>query len=441
MVTAILVALLVFNVVTLAIAASLWRRAAAAPDSLAAISQLGQSLQGLEMGLSQKFTTATADMADRLAQTKGDLRQEVSDRLTQGFKEIHSAVEEQLATGRREQSSGLAEARKELTGSLTNTTAELKREFEGLNQRTEQKLEAIRGQVDLKLGAISEQVQQKLNENLKEGFAQFEKVQLHLKAAEEQLRQVGTIGNSINDLNNLLKLPHLRGKFGEASLERLLEDFLPAHMYELQYALGGGRVDAVIKFPERMLPVDAKFPREQVLALFESSDETKVAEARTNLVRVLKAEGRRIADYIDAEHGTMDVALMYLPSETLYLEAVRSSDAMEALSKLKIFPVSPNTLLMTLRTIALAYKWYEVAARFEETRNEIGKAQTSLGHFQKQFETIGKSLDKAQEAYETASRHLKTYRNRVTAISGEDAAEAEGAPEVPLLAKGEAGGS
>jgi len=80
-----------------------------------------------------------------------------------------------------------------------------------------------------------------LTRNIKEGFAQFEKVQQHLKAAEEQLREVGALGHSINDLNNLLKLPHLRGQFGEeASLERLLADFLPAHMFALQTPIGEG---------------------------------------------------------------------------------------------------------------------------------------------------------------------------------------------------------
>ena len=92
-------------------------------------------------------------------------------------------------------------------------------------------------------------------------------MQQHLKAAEEQLREVGALGHSINDLNNMLKLPHLRGQFGEASLERLLSDFLPAHMFEMQSSAGdgNGRADAVIQFPDRRLPIDAKFPREQVL--------------------------------------------------------------------------------------------------------------------------------------------------------------------------------
>ena len=438
--TALLLLILVFNVAVLLLLALILRRSAQAGDPTAAVAKIGSDMLSLERGLSQSFAKATADIAQRLEQTKGDLRQEVTDRLTTGFKEIHTSVEEHLVSGRREQSAGLAEARKDLTSSLSNTTAQLKTEFDGLNQRTEQKLEAIRAQVDQKLFEISGQVQQKLTENMKEGFAQFEKVQQHLKAAEEQLRQVGTIGNSINDLNNLLKLPHLRGRFGEASLERLLEDFLPAHMYELQYPLAGGRVDAVIKFPDRVLPIDAKFPREQVLPLFQTSNEHEQEDARAQLVKVLTAQAKSIAEYLDPEHGTMDVALMYLPSETLYLEAIRSTDAMEALSRLQVFPVSPNTLLMTLRTVALAYKWYEVAARFEETRGEIAKAQRSLGFFQAQFDSLGNSLEKAQKAYETAAKHLKTYRNRVTDISGEEIPEQLELTEPPLLSKAETSG-
>ncbi len=439
--TSLLPLILVFNLAALVLLVVLWRRGAASSDSSAAVTRLGNDMLSLERGLGQSFAKSAADMAQRLEKTKGDLRQEVADRLTAGFKEIHGTVEQHLVTGRREQTAALAQARTELTTSLATTTAQLKTEFDGLNQRTEQKLEAIRGQVDHKLMEISGQVQQKLTENMKEGFEQFEKVQQHLKAAEEQLRQVGTIGNSINDLNNLLKLPHLRGAFGEASLERLLEDFLPAHMYELQYSLAGGRVDAVIKFPERILPIDAKFPREQVLPLFETSDERQLEEARTQLVRVLTAQAKSIAGYIDPEHGTMDVALMYLPSETLYMEAIRNTDAMATLSNLKVFPVSPNTLLMTVKTIALAHKWYEVAARFEETRVEIAKAQRSLGFFQVQFESLGHSLEKAQKAYETAAKHLKTYTKRVSAISGEEVPEQLELSEPPLLSKGEASGA
>jgi DNA recombination protein RmuC len=408
------------------------------------VSKLAASAEGLQRTLCNQFSSATADMAQRLEQTKGDLRQQVADRLLAGFTEIRTTVESQLQAGRNEQSERLAEARTELTASLALTTSQLKSEFDGLNQRTVQSLDSIRDRVDAKLLAITDQVQQKLDQNIKEGFAQFEKVQQHLKAAEEQLREVGALGHSINDLNNLLKLPHLRGQFGEASLERLLADFLPAHMFDMQASLpeGGGRPDAIIHFPDRRLPIDAKFPREQVLALFESTDENEIEEARTDFVRVMKAEAKRIKCYIQPEHGTTDIALMYLPSETLYMEAVRNRELADWLNQQHVFPVSPNTLLMTLKTIALVHKWYEMAGRFEKSRMELAKAQKSFDYFQSQFENVGKSLTKAQEAFDKASTHLKTYRGRVSVLSGQEQLDldstANAAEPLPLTDKASA---
>jgi DNA recombination protein RmuC len=436
--TLLLVILLVLNLVLLILLALVLRRTSGSSQA-PEITELARQSATLHESLSQRFNVATADMAMRLESTKGDLRQGVTDRLTQGFTEIRNSVEAQLAGGRREQTQDLRQAREELTNSLALTTSQLKAEFENLNQKTTQNLEAIRERVDARLLAITDQVQQKLDQNIKEGFAQFEKVQQHLKAAEEQLREVGALGNSINDLNNLLKLPHLRGQFGEASLERLLADFLPAHMFEIQAALpeGGGRADAIIQFPDRCLPIDAKFPREQVLALFESNDATEIEEARHELVRVMKTEAKRIKAYIQPEHGTTDIALMYLPSETLYMEAIRNRELADWLNQQHVFPVSPNTLLMTLQTIALVHKWCEVASRFEKSRLELAKAQKSFDYFQGQFENVGKNLNKAQEAFETAQRHLKTYRGRVTALSGQEQLELDSpksGEETPPLA-------
>ena len=400
----------------------------ASSSQAAEIGKLVRNSENLQQVLTQQFSTATADMASRLEQTKGDLRLQVADRLAEGFLGLRGSLDEQMKAGRQEQAERLAETRAELAGSLAMTTSALKSEFDRLNQQTAENLEKIRERVDAKLLAITEQVQSKLDQNLKEGFAQFEKVQQHLRAAEEQLREVGAIGHSINDLNNLLKLPHLRGQFGEASLERLLSDFLPAHMFEMQCsANGGGRVDAMINFPDRRLPIDAKFPREQVLAFFEETTEAEREEARVEFVRVMKAEAKRIKAYIQPEHGTTEIALMYLPSETLYMEAVRNRELADWLNQQHVFPVSPNTLLMTLQTIALVHKWYEVASRFEKSRQELAKAQKSFDHFQNQFENVGKNLSKAQEAFDTASRHLKTYRGRVSALSGQEQLELDAA--------------
>ncbi len=420
--TLLLVTVLVGTLVLLGFSAVLLRRVSAAAQ-VNVKTEVADQLERFNTALGQKISTSTADMASRLEQTKGDLRQQVTDRIQQGFSEIRSSVEQQLAAGREEQNS------------LLLTTQQLKSEIHSLNQQTAQSLDSIRDRVDQKLMAITEQVQQKLDQNIKEGFAQFEKVQQHLKNAEEQLREVGALGHSINDLNNLLKLPHLRGQFGEASLERLLADFLPAHMFALQSSPGegGGRADAVIYFPDRKLPIDAKFPREQVIALFESNDKAEIDAARIALVRVMKAEAKRIQQYIQPENGTTEIALMYLPSETLYMEVIRNRELGDWMNEQHVFPVSPNTLLMTLHTISLVHKWYEVASRFEKSRAELGKAQKSFDFFQSQFENVGKNLNKAQEAFETAQRHLKSYRGKVSALSGQEQLELEtSAVEKPL---------
>ncbi|MFI5353592.1 MAG: DNA recombination protein RmuC [Candidatus Binatales bacterium] len=375
-----------------------------------AVEPLAQRLESIREDLAGKFSGATADMAQRLEKTGGDLRQELTDRTHAEFNALRDSIGAHLASGREEQGRAL------------------KLEIEALTNETRKGLEAIRQEVDQKLLAIGKEVQGKLDQNIREGFQQFEKVQQHLQAAQEQLKNVSAIGSSINDLNNLLKLPHLRGRFGEASLERLLEDFLPATMYELQAHAGQNgqsRPDAVIKFPDCVLPIDAKFPREQVLPLFESSGEAELAAAREQFARVIKEQGRRIAGYIHPENGTTDMALMYLPSETLYMETILNGELSEWLNKQRIFPVSPNTLIVTLQSISMVFKMYQFAKSYEQATEELAKAQKTFAFFESKFEEIGKSLVKAQEAYGVASGHLTRYRSRVVSLSGEPIPEIE----------------
>lgn len=376
----------------------------------------------LENTLQAAFAQANADMAARVEQVKGDVRTDLTDRLQAGFAGVRETMDRQARDGRTEQTRGLAE-----------TTRSLEQRFAALEQKTSQHLEGIRANVDAKLGAISEQVQAKLDKNIREGFAHFQKVQEHLKAAEEQLRSVGTVGQSINELNALLKLPHLRGKFGEAELARLLADFLPASAFTEQAVIVPGSkeaVDAVVRFPKFLLPIDSKFNREQVLPLFETSDPEALKAAREQLAVAIKGQARAISEkYIHPEHGTTDLALMFLPSETLYFEVIRNGELCEAIHKLKVFPVSPNTLAITLRAVAMSISQFEYAKNVEKTLEELTSAQKSFGHFQRKFEEVGKGLEKAQEAYNTATGHLNRYSNRVVRLTGE---------AVPELAEGEA---
>ncbi len=246
-----------------------------------------------------------------------------------------------------------------------------------------------------------------------------------------------------------MKLPHLRGQFGEASLERLLSDFLPAHMFALQASPGegGGRADAMIYFPDRKLPIDAKFPREQVIALFESNDKAEIEAARVALVRVMKAEAKRIQQYIQPENGTTEIALMYLPSETLYMEVIRNRELGDWMNQQHVFPVSPNTLLMTLHTIALVHKWYEVASRLREKPRGAGEGAEVVRLFpepvrkcrQESEQGAGSVRDRATAPEELSRQRLLRSAGRSNwSWTAAEPAAAEAEKPLPLLDKASA---
>lgn len=365
--------------------------------------------------LGNMLQTGSADTSERIARSSANLRQEIADRLSNEFIQIQERIDAQLTRGRKESRYVLAK-----------TTQSLEGKFHHLEAKTQEQLELIRDKMDERLTTIGQDVQVKLNENMQEGFRHFEKVQNYLKAAEMQLQELGTVGTSINELNSLLKLPHLRGGFGEAALERLLQDFLPSHLFELQSTIDGvGRVDVLVKFPKASLPIDSKFPREQVQRLFENSDPKQLTEARKILRKVLRLEAKRISKYIRPDLGTMDMAIMFLPSEILYFEVIRDERLWQDLGKLQVFPASPNTLAIMLRGIAIAHDYYEMAASVEKTIANLQKAQRHFAHFEKKFEAIGQGLETARESYQIANTHLNRYSGSVVRLTGKQAQKRE----------------
>ncbi len=324
----------------------------------------------------------------------------------------------------RTQDTKVATLRSEIAKELQASRQELQQGLLSTTQTLEGKFSQIDGRLDLRMKDLTSSVHTNLTANLKQGFEQFEKVQQHLSLAEVQLRNLNVVGSSINDLNNLLKLPHLRGGFGEATLERLLADLLPIDGYELQYRIVPGsteRVDAVIKYPNQVLPIDSKFPREQVLPLFEANDPISLEQARKTLTEVMRAQAKSIRDkYVRPEHGTTDIALLFVPSETLYFEILRNMKLCEELGKYKVFAVSPNTLSVTLHAVSISRNYYEMAKGVEKTIADVKKAQQHFENFEKRFDEIGSQLGRAQNAFQTAETHLGRYNSAVQRLTGEE---------------------
>jgi len=368
---------------------------------------LGKAVVEIKESSNQAINKVMADVAERIAKSSSELRQELTDRVNAQFQQIWENLQGQMSRDRQEMKEGFSRA----------------------SESMEKRLEEIRGKVDERLAGIGREVQSKLDENMKESFKHFEKFREHMIDAEKQLHNVGTVGESINQLNALLTMPHRRGGFGEQSLEMILSDILPAHLYELQCDIGGnGRVDAIVKFPTARLPIDSKFPRESIQGLFETSDKEKLEKARNDLKTYIQTQSREIRKkYICPEEGTTDMALMFLPSELLYFEVVKDVDIWNAMTSQKVYPVSPNTLAITLKSIDLAYRNYRTARQVRETIKGLEMARKHFGHFENRFEAVGKSITNAQEAYRVASTHLQRYSGSVERLieAGADEKEPE----------------
>src|SRR5437867_8915621 len=171
------------------------------------------------------------------------------------------------------------------------------------------------------------------------------------------------MGTAVTEVQQLLQVPKLRGTIGEVWLAELLQQILPASHYEMQYTFRSGeRVDAVLKLGDRLVPVDAKFPLEACQRMLAASGAEQERERRT-FTRSLKDRIDEIADkYIRPDEGTYEFALMYIPAESVYYEAVmgRSVDPDDGGGVLghamqrSVIPVSPHSfyayLLVTFST-------------------------------------------------------------------------------------------
>jgi DNA recombination protein RmuC len=240
----------------------------------------------------------------------------------------------------------------------------------------------------------------------------------------ERLAQLGEAARRVSEVHELLQVPKLRGTLGEVWLEELLGQILPHGHFEMQYAFRSGeRVDAVLRIGDRLVPVDAKFPLEA----------WQRGEPRT-LARSLKARIDEIADrYIRPDEGTFDFALMYIPAEAVYYEAVvKGGDTdgvlAHAMSR-RVIPVSPHTFYAYLLVIVHGLKGLQVEARARELVGELGTLGQQFEVFWATFEKMGTHLANAAKQYAEGERQVGRVRERFARIGGPEPRPLSPSPE------------
>ena len=251
-------------------------------------------------------------------------------------------------------------------------------------------------------------------------------VRERLGQLSEATRRLESIGGAVTEVQQLLQVPRLRGTIGELWLEELLRQILPASSYAMQHTFRSGeRVDAVIKMGDRLVPVDAKFPLEACQRMLVATGDDEERERRS-FGRSLKARIDEIADkYIRPDEGTYEFALMYIPAENVYYEAMlRAQDAEDGNSILShamarnVVPVSPHTFYAYLLVILHGLKGMKFEARAHEIQEQLGALRQQFDAFWVAFEKVGTHLNNAAKQFEESDKQAVRVNERFQRIAG-----------------------
>jgi DNA recombination protein RmuC len=368
----------------------------------------------LQQAVSQSLQTATASLAQqqqsgrdaqdvalkRQAETHAQALQRFGDTLTEQLRAISDANERRLAEVRMV----------------------VEQKLGALQQGNELKLEQMRATVDEKLHATLEQ---RLGESFKQVADRLD--QVHRGLGEMQL-----LAKDVGSLNRVLTNVKTRGIFGEVQLAGLLEQVFTPDQYATNVETvpgSGARVEFAIKLPGRhdpakplWLPIDAKFPRddyERLLDAQERADAPGAEAAGRAIEQRLRLEARTIRDKYVASPHTTEFAILFVPTEGLYAEALRRPGLMEALQReFRVTLAGPTTLLATLNSLQMGFRTLALEQRSAEVWEVLGAVKTEFAKFGEALAKTKKKLDEASSTIEAAQTRTNVMSRKLKTVEG-----------------------
>jgi DNA recombination protein RmuC len=268
--------------------------------------------------------------------------------------------------------------------------------------------------------------QDTVNKNLQFQVQTLEKVNTQLGQLQGTGQRIIELSSDLKNLQQILASPKLRGGFGEWSLEKILSALLPVDSFTLQYSFRDGKkVDALIKMPQYSVPIDAKFPLSNFEKLQQAQSDTEKLKLRKEFLKDVQKHIDKIAEsYIKPDEGTLDFAIMYIPAENVYYEAmVNTADdtitiqdyAMER----KVFPVSPNLLYIYLMTIVMGLHGLQIEKQAAEIRQNLKTLNNSFADFIELWDTLGGHLRHSYEKHDEGQKKLDKFVMQLGQIQNE----------------------
>ena len=260
-----------------------------------------------------------------------------------------------------------------------------------------------------------------------------------LGGLSEQSQRIGELAKDIGSLQDLLRAPKARGGFGELLLERLLHDALPATAYEVQYTYrDGSRVDAIVRYAGRIVPIDAKFPNETWNALAKAEDPADRRAKKRAFLQQVRRHIDAVGRYVSPADGTIDFAVMYIPSESVYYDLVLREEEGEPdlrayCADRKVIPASPNTLLAYLQVVSLGVRGLAMQERTRELQQGVAAVRREFERFVELHDQLGRHLENATKKFDETDRALSRASSAIETLAQAPIAAGSEQVALPLL--------
>lgn len=301
-----------------------------------------------------------------------------------------------------------------------------------LQDTVENQLDRFARALDERMHRSSSELNQALRHQGSDTQRLIADITRELTEVKESNKQVFSITEQLQSLQDILKNPKQRGVLGEYYLETLLKNVMPPGSYQMQYAFPNDTiVDAVVFVKDKIIPIDSKFSLENYNRISEAVDKTEKERFEKLFVNDLKNRIVETAKYIQPEQNTMDFAFMFIPHEAIYYDLIINKIGLvteetenliqRAASRYKVIIVSPTSFLAYLQTVLQGLK----AMQIEESAKDIVKRVGELGKHLKAYEDyhnkLGNTLGTVVNHYTNASKELKKVDKDVFRITGEAA--------------------
>ncbi len=267
-----------------------------------------------------------------------------------------------------------------------------------------------------------------INKRLEATTNLFGEIRKDLGSMQEAAKGMQDVGKSISTFQELLLSPKVRGGFGEVLLNELIKDVLPRANYAFQYRFKDGTiVDAVIKTEDRIIPIDSKFPLEEFQRMV--ADEVDEEHFKSRFKQIMRPRVNEVKQYIKPDEGTVNFALMYIPSEKLYSRLSGIDELMVAFRRVRVFPVSPSTFYQFLETIILGLRGLAIGKEAQRILDTLNRLAKEFDTAKEEWEVVGKHITNARNKYDEVAKHLEQIGTDIKAleVKGEERQK-----EIPL---------